>query len=391
MEITALQELIRAEGVDGWLFCDFRRSNPIAYQVLDLHPHVVTRRWYCFVPAQGLPRRLVSALERGALDAVSGDLHVYRTWREREAGIEAILAGATRIALEYSPRNAIPYISRVDGGTIEFLRSLGKELVSSADLVQRSVAPWNELQLSSHFEASRALMQAKDRAFSFIGSELAAGRSPTDYDVQQLMWRAMTDAGLTSEAPPIVATNAHASSPHYMPDIDNATPICRGDVVLIDFWGKLDRPGSTYADHTWMAYAGSEVPARQAEIFGYVAAARDAAIDLVRDAVSKHIPLHGYEVDDAARSVIEQAGFGEYFIHRTGHNIGEEVHGDGANMDDYETRDERFVLPRTCFSIEPGIYLPEFGVRSEVNVFVGDDGRIDVTGGPEQKQMVTLL
>jgi Xaa-Pro dipeptidase len=391
MEIGELQRLIDAQGVDGWLFCDFRRSNPIAYQVLGLSPAVVTRRWYCFVPREGQPRKLVSALEPGALNAVPGEALVYRTWREREALLERILAGARRIALEYSPRNAIPYVSRVDGGTVELLRSLGKELVSSADLVQQSVAPWSDEQAASHFEASQVLMQAKDRAFAYLGEQLASGAAPTDYEVQQLMWSVMQEGGLTADAPPIVATNAHASSPHYMPTANNATTIRAGDVVLIDFWGKLDRPGAVYADHTWMAYAGSEVPPRPAEIFSYVAAARDAAVDLVRLRVAAGEPLHGYEVDDAARSVIARAGYGEFFIHRTGHNIGEEVHGDGAHMDDYETRDERRVLPRTCFSIEPGIYLPEFGVRSEINVYVGDDGTIAVTGGPEQRAIVPLL
>jgi Xaa-Pro aminopeptidase len=391
MQITAIQALLAERKIDGWLFCDFRRSNAIAYEALGLHTQIVTRRWYYFVPSAGEPRKLVSALERGALDSLPGERLVYRTWQERESLLGRLVAGAHTVAMEYSPRGAIPYVARVDAGTVDFVRSLGKEVVTSADLVQFTVAPWSPEKLQSHLTASAALMQAKDHAFSYIGEQLRAGNNPTDYAVQQLMWRDYHESGIIADDPPIVATNAHASDPHYLPAADRATPIREGDVVLIDFWAKLDRPDAVYADHTWMAFAGREVPDRPAEIFGYVAAARDAAIDLVRRSTAAGTQLHGYEVDDAARAVIEQAGYGDYFIHRTGHSIGYEVHGDGANMDNFETRDERLVLPRTCFSIEPGIYLPEFGVRSEVNVYVGGDGTITVTGGPEQRAMVPLL
>jgi Xaa-Pro aminopeptidase len=391
MRIEEIQALLRERRIDGWLFCDFRRSNPIAYQALGLHTKIVTRRWYYFLPAAGEPRKLVSALEAGALAELPGATHIYRTWQEREHGLGDLLAGAHTIALEYSPRNAIPYVSRVDAGTVELLRGFGKELVSSADLVQHAVARWSQEQLASHVEASERLMRAKDAAFAFIGEELRSGRNPTDYEVQQQMWQQLGESGLVADAPPIVATNAHASDPHYLPTAANATPIREGGVVLIDFWGKLDLPDAVYADHTWMAYAGRAVPERPREVFACVARARDAAIALVRRVMGAGGTLHGYQVDDAARQVIADAGFGDYFVHRTGHSIGEEVHGDGANMDDYETRDERLVLPRTCFSIEPGIYLPEFGVRSEVDVYVGEDGALTVTGGPPQREMVTLL
>ena len=391
MEISAIQSLLAERKIDGWLFCDFRRSNPIAYEALGLHAQIVTRRWYYFVPSAGEPRKLVSALEKGVLDSLPGERLVYRTWQEREGLLRDMVAGAHTVAMEYSPRGAIPYVARVDAGTVDFIRSLGTEVVTSADLVQLTVAPWSPEQLQSHLAASAALMRAKDHAFSYIGEQLRAGKNPTDYAVQQLMWRDYDESGIVADNPPIVATNVHASDPHYLPAADRVTPIREGDVVLIDFWAKLDRPDAVYADHTWMAFAGREVPDRPAEIFGYVAAARDAAIDFVRRSTTAGTKLHGYEVDDVARSVIEQAGYGDYFIHRTGHSIGNEVHGDGANMDDFETRDERLVLPRTCFSIEPGIYLPDFGVRSEVNVYVADDGAITVTGGPEQQAIVPLL
>jgi len=391
MEIPAIQSLLTERKIDGWLFCDFRRSNPIAYEALGLHAQIVTRRWYYFVPSAGEPRKLVSALEKGVLDSLPGERLVYRTWQEREGLLRDMVAGAHTVAMEYSPRGAIPYVARVDAGTVDFIRSLGTEVVTSADLVQLTVAPWSPEQLQSHLAASAALMRAKDHAFSYIGEQLRAGKNPTDYAVQQLMWRDYDESGIVADNPPIVATNVHASDPHYLPAADRVTPIREGDVVLIDFWAKLDRPDAVYADHTWMAFAGREVPDRQAEIFGYVVAARDAAIDLVRRCTAAGTELHGYEVDDTARAVIDRAGYGDYFIHRTGHSIGNEVHGEGANMDDFETRDERLVLPRTCFSIEPGIYLPDFGVRSEVNVYVGDDGAITVTGGPEQRAMVPLL
>lgn len=391
MHISEIQALLAGRDIDGWLFCDFRHSNPIAYQALGLQGGIVTRRWYYLLPRQGEPCKLVSAMESGALDGLPGEKLIYRTWAEREQQIEAMLAGVNRVAVEYSPRNAIPYVARVDAGTVDFLRSLGKEVVSSADLVQHTVAIWSTDQLESHLVASERLMAIMGMAFAFIGDNLQRGNQITDYEVQQRMWRAFGEQQLIADHPPIVATNAHASSPHYEPTEANATVIRQDDVVLIDFWAKLDRPGAVYADHTWMAFAGRTVPARQAEIFGHVAAARDAAVALVRRSIEQEQPLHGYEVDAAARAVIDQAGYSDYFIHRTGHSIGDMVHGDGANMDDFETRDERLVLPRTCFSIEPGIYLPDFGVRSEINVYVGDDRTITITGGPEQMAMTPLL
>ncbi len=391
MQIPEIQRLLAERGIDGWLFCDFRHSNPIAYQALGLRTQIVTRRWYYFVPARGEPQGLVSALEPHVLDDLPGEKRIYRSWQEREAGIDALLTGAARITAEYSPRNAIPYVSRVDSGTVEFLRSLGKEVVSSADLVQYVVARWSDEQLASHLAASERIMRAKDHAFAYIGERLHAGAAPTDYEVQQMMWADFAADGIEADDPPIVATNADASNPHYLPTADNATPIREGDVVLIDFWGKLKQPGAVYADHTWMAYAGRVVPRRQAEVFAAVAAARDAALELVRRRMADGQTLRGFEVDDAARAVIDDAGFGEYFVHRTGHSIGLEVHGDGANMDNFESHDDRLLLTRTCFSIEPGIYLPDFGVRSEVDVYIHDDGRLTVTGGPPQRTMTPLL
>jgi Xaa-Pro aminopeptidase len=277
----------------------------------------------------------------------------------------------------------------VDGGTLELIRSFGVEVVSSADLVQETVSRWGEAELRSHQKVSETLMGILEEAYAEVARCIRAGEALTDFTLQQFMYRRYKDEGLISEAPPIVATNAHASDPHYQPDQSHQTPIVEGDVLLIDFWAKLDRPRAMYADHTWMAFVGDRVPEEPAKVFGVVAEARDAAIDLVREAARDGLTLQGWQVDDAARQVIVEAGYGEYFVHRTGHNIGEETHGEGANMDDFETHDIRTVLPNTCFSVEPGIYLPAFGVRSEVDVYYAPPDVL-VTGGP-QRAMVALL
>jgi Xaa-Pro dipeptidase len=390
MQISAIQELLRRQDIPAWLFYDFRHSNPIAYRALGLPEGThATRRWYYLVPRDGGPRKLVSPLESGVLDALPGERTIYRTWQEREDTLRQMLTGLGRVAMEYSPNGAVPYISRVDGGTLELIRSFGVGVVSSADLVQEAVARWDAAQFQSHVEASTRLMAIKDAAFAEAARRIRAGEPLTDYQLQQFMVERYAAAGLVSDAPPIVATNANASNPHYQPTAERATTITEGDVLLIDFWAKLDEPDAMYADHTWMAYVGARVPEEPAQVFAVVAAARDAAIALVREAADSGRQLQGWQVDDAARGVIERAGFGAYFIHRTGHNIGRETHGEGANMDNYETHDVRAVLPNTCFSVEPGIYLPAFGVRSEVDVYVaGDD--VLVTGGP-QRAMTALL
>jgi len=390
MEIPQIQELLRHANIPAWLLYDFRHSNPIAYRTLGLDAgKIATRRWYYLVPREGEPRKLVSPLEAGILDRLPGEKTVYRTWQDREAGLRALLDGLGRVAMEYSPNCAVPYVSTVDGGTLELIRSFGVEVVSSADLVQETVARWSAAQLQGHVEASERLMRILHEAHVEVARCIRAGEPLTDYALQQFMYTRYAPAGLAADSPPIVATNAHASNPHYLPTEAHQTPIRADDVLLIDFWARLDAPGTMYADHTWMAYVGARVPEQPAKVFRAVADARDAAIALVRRAADGGPSLQGWQVDDAARDVIGRAGYGDFFIHRTGHNIGEEVHGEGANMDNYETHDLRAVLPNTCFSIEPGIYLPSFGVRSEVNVYFGGDDVI-VTGGLQQ-EMVALL
>jgi Xaa-Pro dipeptidase len=390
MEISAIQALLRRQGIPAWLFYDFRRSNHIAYRTLGLPPNAVaTRRWYYLLPAEGEPVKLVSPLEPQILDALPGKKVIYKTWQEREAGVRAMVAPYDRVAMEYSPRGMVPYVSLVDGGTVELVRSFGVELVSSADLVQETVARWSAEQLATHRAASEKLMAILQETYAEVARAIRAREPITEYSIQSFMDRAMERAGLTADHPPIVAVNANASDPHYQPRADRCAPIRAGDVLLIDFWGKLKQAGAMQADHTWMAYVGERVPEEPAKVFAVVAEARDAAIDLVREAAATGRPLQGWQVDEAARQVIKEAGYGEYFIHRLGHSIGEEVHGEGANMDDLETHDLRAVLPNTCFSVEPGIYLPHFGVRSEVDVYFAPP-EVVVTGGLQQ-EMVALL
>lgn len=386
--LDRLREILAASPHSAWLFCDFRHSNPIAYRALGLDPsRVATRRWYYLLTELGEPQKLVSAIEPDSLDNLPGATHIYHTWQEREAMLAAILRGHSAVAMEYSPRNAIPYVAKVDAGTVELVRSFGVEVASSADLVQQAVACWSEQQIADHRQAASLLMTLKDEAFALVRQEVLAGREINEYQLQQWMVDWMTGHGLELDHPPIVAANA--SNPHYEPAPGHSALIRPGDTLLLDFWAKRATPDAVYADFTWMAYLGESVPARQAEIFAIVAAARDAAIALVQDAAASGRRIPGYQADDAARDVIARAGYADYFIHRTGHNIGREVHGEGANLDNLETHDERLLLPMTCFSVEPGIYLPDFGVRSEVDVLLLPD-RAEVSG-EIQRAMLPLL
>jgi Xaa-Pro aminopeptidase len=394
MNLTDIQQALQNERLDGWLFYDFRKSNPIAFQVLSLPlDGFFTRRWFYYIPAQGEPVKLVSSVESHVLGELPGRQVIFRTWQEIQAHLGSLLPQGGRIAMEYSPMNAIPYMSRVDAGTLELVRACGVEVVSSANLAQRFVATLSESQMESHREAGRRLIAAKDALFSALGSDLREGVAIDEYGVLRRFTTLIEHAGLViAPGSPHVAVNANASNPHYEPTANNHSPIRRGDLVLFDFWASLPEPDSIIADYTWMAFAGTrdEIPARQHEVFAIVRHARDAAIAFARERLAAGERVEGREVDDAARRVITDAGYGDYFIHRTGHSIGHVVHADGANMDNYETRDERALLPATCCSIEPGIYLPEFGIRSEVNILIHEHD-VEVTGAPAQEEIAALL
>lgn len=391
--IQRIQQALRDEHLSGWLFYDFRKSNPLAYQVLGMSLNeMYTRRWCYFVPASGNPVALVSAVESHVLGNLPGERLVFRTWQELHAHLRTLLQAGGRIAMEYSPLNAIPYMARVDAGTVELVRSFGVEVVSSADIIQRFVAQLSVQQIESHRQAGRLLIAAKDRLFASLSDDLRNGVALDEYLVQQRFVALIRDSGVVTDEAPLIAVNGNASNPHYDPSPALHSPIKRGDLILFDFWGHLPQEGAIFGDYTWMAFAGSrdEIPARQREVFAIVRNARDAAIAFVRQRLSAGERVEGREVDDVARAIIAQAGYADYFVHRTGHSITTMEHGEGANMDNFETQDTRTLLPSTCCSIEPGIYLPEFGVRSEVDLLVLD-GNVEVTGVPIQEEIVPLL
>lgn len=392
LDLAAIQAALKDQQLDGWLLYDFRGLNVLARRVLGFSAEaILSRRWFYFIPAQGMPKKLNHRIEPHALDHVPGSQAVYLKWQELESEVGKLLTGVKRIAMEYVPRNANPYVSRVDAGTIELVRSFGVDLVSSGDLVQLFEACWTDEQWAMHLEAARHTRSAYDVAFGYIARAVKAGKSPRETEVQQVILDHFQKHGLFTDHPPIVGVGPHSGDPHYAPAAETDSPIRAGDFVLIDLWAKLNRPMAVYSDLTRVGFVGTEVPGKYRDIFTIVAGARDAAIAKVQSAFAAGKSLQGWEVDQAARQVIEKAGYGDYFVHRTGHSIGQETHGNGANMDGLETREERRVLPRTCFSIEPGIYLPEFGVRSEVNVYVDREKQVHVTGGEPQKEVLAIL
>jgi Xaa-Pro aminopeptidase len=390
--VDDIQRAIREQpGLDGWLFYDFRHSDLLSYGVLrlDVHAHV-TRRWYYWVPAKGTPAKLVHAIESHVLDSLPGTCHCYVSWRNRHATLQHILLGAKRVAMQYSPCNAIPYVARVDAGTIDLVRSFGIEVVTSADLVQQFEAVWNETQLQSHCMAAAALRRIVDEAFGHVGRMVAQGKAFGEYDLQQFILSRFHQYGLVTSSPPIAAVNDHSADPHYSPTKESSRPIRSGGLVLIDLWAKQPDPDAVYADITWTGYVGGPVPDRHRQIFDIVRSARDAALAFVQRRIHERNFPCGWEVDDVCRQVIEKAGYGERFIHRTGHSIGVEVHGNGANIDNLETQDSRRLMPHTGFSIEPGIYLPgEFGVRSELDVYLSSHEAV-VYGLPLQTEIVPI-
>ena len=389
VNIAEMQADLRAAKLDGWLFYDFRGRDPIAHRILGLPPGMRTRRWFYFVPAKGRAKKLVHKIETGSLATMPGETLCYAAQKELRENLKKMLGRAKKIAMQYSPKNAIPYVAMVDAGTVELVRSAGAKVLSSADLVQKYEACWSKEQLESHLAAGRAIDRIVREAFEHAARSVRGKMPLTEYDLQQWILRKFAEAGLETEEGPDVAVNANASDPHYGPTREKSSQIREGDLLLLDVWAKQKKAGSVYYDITWMGYLGATVPEKYVKIFHVVRDARDRAVDLIRANVSVGKPLQGWQVDKAARQVVENAGYGKYFFHRTGHNIGESVHGNGVNMDGLETFDERHLIPRTCNSVEPGIYLPEFGIRSEVDVYVGEK-EAQVTGAV-QSEILPLL
>jgi Xaa-Pro aminopeptidase len=390
INIPAIQAELKAGRIDGWLFYDHHHRDPIASHVLGLGENgMATRRWFYYIPARGEPRKLVHRIEQGVLDSLDGRKYVYAGWEELHKTLPKLLAGGKKIAMQYSPENNIPYIGLVDAGTIELIRKLKKSVVSSADLVQKFEASWSPEQLASHLEAGRIVDRVRQGAFEQAAACVTDGEPITEFELQQWMLDRFRANGLVTAEPPIAAVQPNNGNPHYEPKSGASQLIRAGDLLLLDIWAKSNRPGSVYYDITWVGFLGRRVPDSYAKIFRIVRDARDRAIGFVKGAVAKGKAIHGWEVDHVARETIRKAGYGKYFVHRTGHSIGQEVHGNGANMDGLETKDDRKVVPHTCFSIEPGIYLPEFGIRSEVNVYV-DENEARVTGAI-QEEILPLL
>ena len=387
MDLSAIQQALRERNIDAWLFYDHHHRDPIAYRVLGLPDMMATRRWYYLIPAKGEPVKLVHKIESGHLDSLPGSKSQYAGWQELFEGLKHMLAAYRNVAMQYSPNNIVFTISMVDAGTADMIRGLGKNIVSSADLVARFEATWTDEQIKTHFEARDAIDALTAEAFKEIGRRVRNGGT-TEHQIQQFFMEGFARENMITDDPPIVAVNGNSGNPHYEPRADRSSPIREGDFVLLDVWAKKNKPGAVYYDITWVGLVGKTPTDRQQEIFKVVRDARDIGVKTVQDAIASHKPIAGWEVDHAVRGLIKNARYGDYFIHRTGHSIGTEVHSNGANMDDLEIHDERRILPNSCFSIEPGIYLPEFGVRLEVDVLVRA-ASAEVTG-KIQTEIVTI-
>lgn len=388
MQIEAIQNALKEANIDGWLFYDFHNRDAIAHRILKIDTNRFTsRRWFYYIPAEGTPKKLVHSIETYKLAHLPGDQFVYLPWEQQHEYLRQILTGARKVAMQYSPMNSIPYVSIVDGGTIDLIRSFGVEIVSSADLVSLFESHLSDEDFQSHSKAGIIMQQIKDAAFKEIANRIKSGNPPKEYEIQHFMHNLMRENNLVWGDGPVVAVNEHAADPHFEPTPENSYSMQVGDLVLIDLWAKFNIPGSIYYDITWMGYIGETVPDKIQNIFSVIANARDTAYNLVKDRFSTSTPVYGWEVDKACRAVVEEAGYGKYFIHRTGHNIGEEVHGNGTHIDNLETKDLRRIIPGSCFSIEPGIYIPDekIGFRTEIDVFVTDDGKVEVVGDIQQK------
>ncbi len=388
-KIAHIQNFIKSKKLDGWLLYDFSGLNTIALEITGISG-VQTRRWFYFIPAEDDPVALIHRIEVDTFKELPGNKIMYVGWRELEIKLQNILKNARRIAMEYSPKNAIPYVSMIDAGTIEIIKGLGKEVVSSADLVSRFQATWDEKAYENHMYAAKSLIKIKDEAFEFVRQKMLKKETLTEYQLQQFIWEKYGEYGLIADEYPLASTKHNTGNPHYTPTEDNSLKIELDNLVLIDIYAKKSKPGGIYSDITWMAFTGAEVPKKYADIFSIVSQARDQAVEFIRKHHQSGETIYGWQVDDIARGVITDKGYGDYFVHRTGHSLGLEVHYKGPNIDNLETKDERELINRVGFTIEPGIYLNEFGVRSEINVFMSPEGPT-VTTEPNQQEIIPLL
>ncbi|HPI19512.1 MAG TPA: M24 family metallopeptidase [Candidatus Kapabacteria bacterium] len=393
MDLLAIQKALKEVKADGWLFYDFHNRDAIAARILNMDTNrFASRRWFYFIPSEGEPKKLVHAIEPWRCDHLPGEKLIYLEWKLQHKLLKDILANSKNILMQYSPNNAIPYVSIVDGGTIDLIRSFGVNVQSSADLVSIFESHLSMDDLKSHKEAGVVLQMVKDEAFKEISRQIKAGLEPTEFEIYEFMKKIMYSNNMTFPDGPIVAINEHAADPHFEPTAENSYKMKEGDLVLIDLWAKKNVPGSIFYDITWMGYIGSSVPDKFENVFQVIKNARDAAVNTVKEAFANNSLIRGCDVDDACRNVVVEAGYGKYFIHRTGHNIGEEVHGNGVHIDNLETKDERVIIPGTCFSVEPGIYMPEekMGFRTEVDVFVSDERKVEIFGAVQQNILALL-
>lgn len=391
MDINAMQKEIVKEGLDGWLFYDFRGMDELGLKVLGFSKDMIrTRRWYYLIPAKGEPKKLVHNIELASLDHLPGnEKEVYLSWTELSEKLSAMLKGIKKVAMQYSPNNAIPYVSKIDAGTFDLISSFGVKIESSANLIQKFEAVLSKDELKSHIEAGSAIRTVFDEAFAEIGMAVKS-EGTNEYKIQKFICSQFEKKGLQVEELPIVAVNEHAADPHYGPSEKESSPIKKGDVVLLDLFARLKGEESIIADYTWMGFVGHDVPEKVLEVFDIVRDARDKGYEFVRDSLKAGKEICGWEVDDVVRGHIKKKGYAEHFIHRTGHSIGRMVHGNGANIDNLETKDERRIVDGLCFSIEPGIYLKdEFGVRLEIDVYI-ENGQAKISGGPIQKEIVKI-
>lgn len=382
-KIEKTQVQLVEEHLDGWLLYDFRGGNDLALDFLKIPKgRLITRRFFYWIPSQGQPVKIVHGVEDDVLDHLPGGKETYRTWQELEKALSKLLKGKHVIAMEYSPRNALPYVSKVDGGTLDLIRSFGPEVKSSANLLQPFTSVWDEKKLHLHLEAAQVLDQTVEKTWDFIKRHLKEKNRVTEYDVQQFMIECFRQNDCVSQDPPICAVNEHSANPHYSPSSKEAASIQKGDFILIDLWCKKNQDEAVYADITRVGVADAQPTPKQQKIFDIVRAAQKGATDFIIERYNNEQAIKGWEVDRLCRQIIENEGYGQYFIHRTGHNIDINDHGNGAHIDDYETHDERFLIPGTCFSIEPGIYLPgEFGIRLEYDLYLHQNGQVQITGG----------